>query len=148
VLVSLVVCALRCERRVWVCVDSSAKGTLPFAGWETLEAWREGRVAFRYSAGSKEGLRKGCRAGSATCADLGSKVMAATGRFCGWIGLVAALLFWRLRAAFESQAMALEVDKARRRRWRWRWIQKRVSGLWSWWSAVVAIPSANRLWAR
>jgi hypothetical protein len=42
---------------------------------------------------------------------LGSNVMTAAGRPCVWRGLAAALLFWRLRAAFESQAMALKVDR-------------------------------------
>jgi hypothetical protein len=62
-------------------------------------------VALRYSAGSNEGFRKGWRAGSETCADLGVKGPGSD-RLWDWAGLVAALLFWRRRVDFESQAMA------------------------------------------
>jgi len=72
-----------------------------------LEVWREGKVALRYSAGSKEGFRKGWRAGSAACADLGSKRMAGMAGFGRCMDLEAALLFWRLLAVFESQAMVV-----------------------------------------
>lgn len=65
-------------------------------------------MALRYSAGSKEGLRKGCSAGSETCVDFGSKVMTGTVR-CACRGFEAALLFWRRREVFESQAIAVRL---------------------------------------
>jgi hypothetical protein len=72
-----------------------------------LEVWREGKVALRYSAGSKAGFRKDWRAGSATCADLGSKRMGGMAGLGICMDLEAALLFWRLRAVFESHAMVV-----------------------------------------
>lgn len=98
VFVRRVVCAPSWERRVCVCADNSARGTAPFEG--VLEVWREGSVELRYSAGSKEGARKGWRVVSERWVDLGSMV--------GRAGLKernAALLFPRFLVDLESQAI-------------------------------------------
>lgn len=55
-------------------MESSASGSASLFDLAAAEpaVWRAGRVALRYSAGSKGAEeRKGCRAGSAVCVDLG-----------------------------------------------------------------------------
>jgi hypothetical protein len=71
-----VVCALSCERRSCVCEERSANEVaLPdFKGREDAEERSEreraGRVALRYSAGSKCAGRNGARTASDRCEDL------------------------------------------------------------------------------
>lgn len=87
VVVRRVVCAFSWVRRVCASVERSASGTdvavdddddglllvdRREAAPEGEEPWSTGRVALRYSAGSKTGLRNACRNGSAVWADLES----------------------------------------------------------------------------
>ena len=91
---SLVVCALSCERIVWVCVDNSVNDTSCERACCTEPVAKLGNVALRKSAGSNVGARNGCKAGSAVWADLDTMICA--GAVCCKL-LGAGLLFWRRR---------------------------------------------------
>jgi hypothetical protein len=80
-----VVCALSCDRRSCVCEERSANGTAwaDFRGRADAEDNESaGRVALRYSAGSKFDCKKGASAGSDTCDDLETGFSSATAMMC------------------------------------------------------------------